>query len=77
MFKEGDIVTMSLQGTRWCKIQNGDFWSGGNNPFGIEGTVLKVSTNSILPVSVRWSNGHGNCYSEKDLITYNFTLENE
>lgn len=42
MFKKGDIVTISQQGTRWCKIAGGDFYRGGNNPYGTEGEVIKV-----------------------------------
>ncbi len=77
MFKVGDKVTMSLQGTRWCKIRNGDFWRGGSNPFGIEGTVVQVRDEFHLRFRVNWDNGRINSYSESDLVLLNFSLENE
>ena len=78
MFKVGDKVTMSLQGTRWCEIRNGDFWRDGNNPFGIEGTVIQVRGDDYcLSFRVKWVNGKINAYAETDLTYYNFSLENE
>lgn len=77
MFKVGDKVTMSLQGTRWCEILNGDFYRGGTNPFGIEGVVIQVRKEGVLRYRVAWENGCTNAYSEGDLVLLNFTLENE
>ncbi len=80
MFKVGDKVTMSLQGTRWCEIRNGDFWRGGSNPFGIEGTVVQVRNGYqkyARRFRVDWDNGRTNSYSESDLVLLNFSLENE
>lgn len=78
MFNIGDVVTMSLTGTRWCTIENGDFSPNGSNPFGVEGTVIQVRDNlSYLRFRVEWDNGRINSYSEKDLVHLKSTLENE
>lgn len=78
MFNIGDAVTMSLTGTRWCTIENGDFSPNGSNPFGVGGTVIQVRDSlPSLRFMVEWDNGRINSYSEKDLVHLNFSLENE
>ena len=73
MFKKGDIVTISQQGTRWCKIAGGDFYRGGDNPYGTEGEVIKVGD----WIGVKWSNGERNNYREFDLFLVSADLENK
>ena len=76
MFKKGDIVTISQQGTRWCEIRNGDFYRGGLNPYGIEGEVIGIKRDG-LPVQVSWSNGALNSYQGYDLSLVSVDLENK
>lgn len=73
MFKVGDIVTISQQGTRWCQLREGNFDGNGNNPYGIEGEVIAVGD----WISVEWNNGWENNYREGDLDLVRVDLENK
>ncbi len=77
MIQVGDRVTISRIGTRWCEIKSGDFYRGGSNPFGIEGTVIQVRRNGGLTIRVAWDNGARNSYAESDLDLLSLDLENK
>lgn len=77
MINVGDRVTISMVGTRWCEIKNGDFYRGGSNPFGIKGTVIQVRRNGGLTIRVAWDNGTTNAYAEMDLDPLSLDLENK
>lgn len=77
MINVGDRVTISMVGTRWCSIRGGDFYRGGENPFGIAGTVIDTNRNSSLKLRVAWDNGTSNSYAERDLDPLCINLENK
>lgn len=80
-FNVGDVVTMTEHGKRHMSIFNMDVYmaGGGNNPWGISGTIYKYYSDEreTLPISVKWNNGCFNHYAEADLEFFNLNLENK
>ena len=80
-FNVGDVVTMAEHGKRHMSSFNRDVCmaGGGNNPWGISGTIYKYDSDEwdTLPINVEWNNGLFNCYAEDDLEFFNLNLENK